>query len=278
MPEETPEFKALQREYGREIFGVDYPEGAPHIPEVTVGDFITDEAIDIERRIIYTKLLHKGKEVANNHPDTMKRHRAFLSKAYGSVLVTGLGLGETLFELIKNPKVEYIKVLEKHYEVIHIIGQLVTGCGDRVEIVECDAFNYVPSARGEHFDFVYHAIWNDRSEVDQAQIDRLKKVFSGLAGWHGFVFDTKHGGVRRGAGRKKGVRIGPIKDPMEQRTVRKGIRFTEKEGILLSKAAEVANIKESIIMQRGAIAEAKRLLRDVAAMSDPEIRQILSGH
>lgn len=274
MTKETPAGKALQHEYARETFGIDYPVGSPHIPETQVGDYQTDEAIDLQNRLIYTKLLYRGDEIANNHPRNRDRHRHFLSKAHGRILISGLGLGETLFELITKPEVEYIRIIELEQEIIKIIAPLVSG-NEKVEILQGDIFEYRP-ADGEHFDFIYHAIWNDKKEGTLAKRKRLQSIFSNYSDWHGFVFFPGKGGPRSKSGRKRGIKVGPIKDPDEQRTVRKGIRFTSDEYYIISKAAEAARLTESTIMQRGAVAEAERVLREVAALSDPDVRAVLS--
>jgi hypothetical protein len=59
--------------------------------------------------------------------------------------------------------------------------------------------------------------------------------------------------------------------------VRKGVRFTNLEYKLISKACEIADLPESTVIQRGAVEEAKRMLQQSAILKDPEIKALLKG-
>jgi hypothetical protein len=260
-------------EIGAEVFGVDYSQNITRIQEGIAGNFEVKDAVDIKLSIIYQQLLQNGAPIADNHPKNLSRHQHFLRRARGRILISGLGLGETLFKLLEQEDVELIRVIEKHQGIIDLVKPAVND--QRVNLIRADIFDYTPGA-GDHYDFVYHSIWNTKKAAKAAERNALQEVFDAHCDWQGFVFFPGKGGPRSNAGRKKGVKIGHIKDPAIQRVVRKGVRFTPDEMELITLAANAAGMTESAVMQAGAVNEAKRLLRDVAAVKDPSVRELLS--
>ena len=268
-----PALDALSREYVDTVFGITYSKNIRVIPEGKAGEYQVEDDIDIDGGFIYQQLLKGGELVADNHPDHLDRHKAFLKAARGHVLISGLGLGDSLHQLLQKPEVESVTVVEKSHEIIELVAPAFDG--ERVYFLEEDIFN-VEVDKGE-FDVIYHTIWNKPSEVSLEDRDGLQARFAGRCAWHGFVFSPGRGGVRKGAGRKSGVKVGHIKSKSERRDHRKGVRFTEQEHQLIKKACEVSGLSESAVIQRGAVIAAKRILQDSAVLKDPELKSILTS-
>jgi len=267
-----PALDALSREYVDTVFGITYSKDIRVIPEGQAGEYQVKDDIDLDGGFIYQQLFKGNELVTDNHPDHLDRHKVFLKAARGHVLVSGLGLGDSLHQLLQKPEVESVTVVEKSHEIIGLVAPAFDG--ERVDILEEDIFD-VEVDKGE-FDVIYHAIWNWPVEVSLEDRDELQARFARRCAWHGFVFSPGRGGVRKGAGRKRGVKVGHVKPKSERREHRKGVRFTEQEHQLIKKACEVSGLSESAVIQRGAVIAAKRILQDSAVLKDPELKSILT--
>ncbi len=276
----TKELKDLQREYVSSMFGISYSDDILVIPEGTSGPFEVKDDIDIDNNYIFQTLHHKGAVVSDNNPASLDRHRHFLRNAKGRILISGLGLGSSLYEIIKSPEVEHVTIVEKEKHIIELVQPAFDAYANKVKIIQGDIFKYRPKKK-EAYDLVYHAIWNEKKDITPAVRATLTAIFEGHCTWQGFVFFSGKGGPRRGSGRKPGKKIGPIKPPKEKRTVRKGIRYTPDEYRLLQKASEISGNSESAIAQQGAVRESLRIVQDLAVrkgiMSDRELRAIIQG-
>lgn len=102
-----------------------------------------------------------------------------LENAYGDVLFTGLGLGLHIGMLIDSGKADRISVLEKHQEVIDLVGPYFPN----VEIFHGDAFTWVPSRK---FDCIWHDIWYDRDTAEDAEFmfERFSPYCNWQAAWN----------------------------------------------------------------------------------------------
>jgi hypothetical protein len=274
---ETQAFADAQLEYLSEVFGVEYCRTNRIIPEGAAGKFQVEDEIDIDQQFIYQQLLLGDTPIADNHPDHLDRHKHFLKAARGRVLISGLGLGDSLHQVLQKEEVEIVTVVEKHQEVIDLVtpafsDELASG---RVTFVQGDIFQFYVG-EGE-YDVIYHAIWNDKKGISASDRTALEKRFADRCDWHGFVFSPGRGGARPGAGRPTGTATGPTKSAKERRDIRKGVRFTDLEYKLITKACEAADVPESTVIQRGAVAEARRILQQSAVLKDPEIKALLKG-
>lgn len=271
------ERKQFHRNLLKDIFDVDYHPSIHPIPEGKSGEYMVVDKIDHEGQFIYQKLYRGDTEVTSNHPNALERHKYFLAAAKGRVLVSGLGLGETLFRLIQKRSVSSVRVLESSPDVIALVRPAIEAdpvASKKVDIVEANVFAYSPSAE-EHYTCIYHSIWSSPQEQEKGHLSLLTERFEGICDWHGIVYHTKppRGGPGRGGGRKRGRPVGPVKAITEQRTVRKGIRLTPPEYQVVQKAAELSGMTESAIMQQGIVREARKVLQEHAILTHPDLKE-----
>jgi spermidine synthase len=93
----------------------------------------------------------------SNTFDEIRDFYFFLNRAYGSVLINGLGLGVTVKFLLDKPEVTKIIVIEKSKDVISLVAPYFND--KRLCIINADAFEY--NYQGEKLNFVWHDIWDD---------------------------------------------------------------------------------------------------------------------
>lgn len=106
----------------------------------------------------YRRLSRGSTIVMTNTPMEILTNREAYEAATGRVLINGLGLGMLLEAILSKPDVTYVRVIEKEQDVIDLVGPHFAH-DPRVEIVCADALTYKP-AKGEHFDFAWHDIWD----------------------------------------------------------------------------------------------------------------------
>jgi hypothetical protein len=99
-------------------------------------------------------------EIADNLP--------FVSKAYGKVLITGLGLGIVPHMLMEKPNVDEILIVEKTPEVVDMVAPYLPN-GD-ITVVLSDAFTYTPRQK---FDCAWHDIWTTIGDYMAGETERL---------------------------------------------------------------------------------------------------------
>lgn len=81
----------------------------------------------------------------------------------GSILVTGLGLGLVVEEILRRgiDRVRCVTVVENSAEVIELTAPTLRDrFGSAVDIVQGDAFKWTPP-NGAHFSTCWHDIWPD---------------------------------------------------------------------------------------------------------------------
>lgn len=131
----------------------------------------------------YTKLLHRTEVVMSNVPAEKKDHECFFNKVIKmkpkKILISGLGLGMIIEELLKHNFIERIVVIEKNKEVIELTGKYFTD--KRLEIVNKDIFKFETE---EVFDMVWHDIWTYIEKTNLREMDLLRGKFENK--WQGF--------------------------------------------------------------------------------------------
>lgn len=108
--------------------------------------------------------------VMSNTPDEIRDCLPFVDKAYGRILVNGLGLGVLLVALLEKENITKITVIEKSEDVIKLVSPSITD--ERVEIIHADAFEYKPS-KDEQFECVWHDIWD---YIDAENLPEMHKL------------------------------------------------------------------------------------------------------
>lgn len=95
-------------------------------------------------------------------------------KSAGRVLVAGLGLGMILYPILRKEEVRSVLVVEKHQDVIDLIGPHFTS--SKLRVVCADIFAWTPEA-GERFDVIYFDIWPTQATEHLAEMARLHQRF-----------------------------------------------------------------------------------------------------
>ena len=246
----------LAKAYASTVFGIEPRQDIQNIKNGVSGPFQVKDDINIDGKYIFQTLTRDGKPIADNDPEKLTVHKVFFKNAKGRVLISGLGVGNSLHEVLKNNNVESITIVEHEQDIINLVGKSFKD--SRVKIIHDDIFKYNPK---EKFDCIYHAIWSNKKEALAAAPVRkkLKKKFAPFCSWQGFVYISSRGGVRKGAGRIVGT-FGHIKTETERRSVKKGVRYTPKEFEVINQACALSGKSASEITVRGAIKEATRIV------------------
>ena len=85
-----------------------------------------------------------------------------IAAARGSVLVLGLGLGYYPFMISGKPEVKDVTVVERSPEIVklfetHLLPQFPFDY--KIEIAQCDAYDYLDEVEPGEFDFIYCDLW-----------------------------------------------------------------------------------------------------------------------
>lgn len=124
----------------------------------------------------YRRLSHKGAVVMSNTRMEIITNMGAYHEATGRVLINGLGMGMLLEAILSKPDVTYVRVIELEQDVIDLVGPHFAN-DPRVEIIHADALEYKP-AKGEHFNYVWHDIWNDISADNLPQMAILGRRYN----------------------------------------------------------------------------------------------------
>ncbi len=187
---ETEHFEQMVTDYISHTFGVYPHKDIKHIRSGISGNFEVKPDFNIiddnpDKNYSFENLLYEGELAATNDPRELIAHKHFLEKANGRILVSGLGLGNSLHELLKNEAVSFIRVIEKEQDVIDLVAPFFDD--PRVKIICDDVFEY---GINEHFDIIYHAIWKTENEVKQDIATRkaLSEKYGSFCSWQGFMY------------------------------------------------------------------------------------------
>lgn len=127
------------------------------------GEYVdTPPGIYTYLRIVTDSTVHlRGEIVMEDTPHELRTHLGFIMRAYGRVLVTGLGLGCVIRGLLKNPAVEHVTCIENSPDVLKLIGPYMPA--DRLTIVQADALKWT-AQNTERFDCAWHDLWTNRDK------------------------------------------------------------------------------------------------------------------
>lgn len=103
--------------------------------------------------------------------------------AHGNVLVLGLGMGVLVYNLLQNPKVETVTVVEQDYNVVELVRSATDGWLDLVEVRVMDAFKLTRS----NYDVMLADIWPALGDMRiESDMQRLQgSVCAKMIGWWG---------------------------------------------------------------------------------------------
>lgn len=100
--------------------------------------------------------MHRGEVVMSNTDMEKRTNSSFVTNAHGNVLIGGLGIGLILLAIQDKEEVKQIMVVEKHKEVIELVGSQLP-LNEKVKIVNADVFDYKPTQK---YNTIYMDIWN----------------------------------------------------------------------------------------------------------------------
>ncbi len=129
----------------------------------------------------YKRLMRGNTVVMSNTRMEVITNHEIVAEAKGRVLINGLGLGMILHAVLKKPEVTEVWVVEKHAEVIALVGPAFMA-DPRVKIIYADALTYTPP-KGVRFDVVWHDIWDHITADNLPQMHRLHRRYGRRAGW-----------------------------------------------------------------------------------------------
>ena len=167
------------------IFEINVPDAKRGKVVVETYDVMEDDMVEIMKygrgapKGKYKRLLINGRCIMSNTPDEIKDFSRFVSRAKGSILINGLGLGVILKALLSKADITDITVVEISEDVIELVGP--TYLSDRrVSIINADAFEFKPP-KGKRYNAVWHDIWNYITSDNLPEMSRLHRKYGRIA-------------------------------------------------------------------------------------------------
>ena len=145
-----------------------------NIPEQRIGDFeiikVNNETFLIEH-YDYIKVWMAGSN------EERQLYLPLYSKCdkliNGKVLIAGLGLGLDLLNVISNPNVKEIVLIEKQKEIIDLVWPYVLH--DKTKLIHKDIFEFLRTT-DEQFDLIYFDIFPGGRMSFPEEADKLEKL------------------------------------------------------------------------------------------------------
>jgi hypothetical protein len=132
----------------------------------------------------YTKLTCNGEIIMSDTPAEISDHLHFICRASGNVLVNGLGLGLVVEGLMLNSQVKHITVIEISPEVIRLVGRhLGKKYNGKLEIINADAFSWIPPKGKMIYDCVWHDIWPNICGDYYPEMKKLHRKYAQKTKW-----------------------------------------------------------------------------------------------
>ena len=124
----------------------------------------------------YIRLTHNGECVMSDTDMEQRTNLRFCSKAYGDIIIGGLGIGMIIMAIQDKPEVKSITVIEKNQEVIDLVASQLN-FNEKVNIICADVFEWKPE-RGVKYDMAYMDIWNWINEdIYKKEMQPLKRKY-----------------------------------------------------------------------------------------------------
>lgn len=118
----------------------------------------------------------------SDNEDERKGAEHFVAKARGHVLIFGLGIGLILPPLMASPRVMSITVVEKHPDVIALVGPYYKS--DKIRIVEGDFDTY---STDHKFDSIFVDIWPVANNAAVQHFKASRDRINGMTSAGGFI-------------------------------------------------------------------------------------------
>lgn len=122
----------------------------------------------------YVRLIVNGELMMSDTGMERYSNTDFIQSANGKVLIAGLGVGMVLHNILENPNVNEVIVIEKYQDVIDLVADKFKS--DKLKIICKDIFDFVPE-KGEKYDTIYFDIWASINTDNLEQIKTLHNRF-----------------------------------------------------------------------------------------------------
>jgi spermidine synthase len=130
----------------------------------------------------FTRLRRNGTLVMSDTPAEMSDHRWAVRKAKGSCLISGLGIGMVLKNILLKPEVTDVTVVEISQDLIDLIAPHYPD--DRVTFVCADVLTWKPP-KGKRYDMVWHDIWDNICADNLPEMQKLHRRYGRKSAWQG---------------------------------------------------------------------------------------------
>ena len=134
----------------------------------------------------YTRLSCGREVIMSDTPAEMSDHYEPVREAMrlgGSVLINGLGLGMVLKNILLQPNVTDVAVVELSEDVIRLVGPTYE-TDPRVTIVHADAYTWEPP-KGKRYSIVWHDIWPSLCGDNLPEMAKLHRKYGRRCDWQG---------------------------------------------------------------------------------------------
>lgn len=115
----------------------------------------------------YPSIKQNGREWMSLNPNEINTMKDSVNKAFGNVLVGGLGLGYYLFCISNKENVKSVTVVEKDHEVIEFFNKYLLDkfeYKNKIKIIESDVFDFLENNYLSNFDYAFMDIWHDTGD------------------------------------------------------------------------------------------------------------------
>jgi hypothetical protein len=115
----------------------------------------------------FPAVLENGREWMTLQPNEMVTTYPAIAQASGRVLTFGMGLGYFAYHAAAKPEVESVTVVDISPDVLHLFRTHILPQiphGDKIRLVQKDAFDFAREDMAGNFDFVFADIWHDAGD------------------------------------------------------------------------------------------------------------------
>jgi spermidine synthase len=124
---------------------------------------------------MYAHLRVRGQlMMSDTHHEKMTNYE-IVHRAYGRVLIAGLGIGMILVPILQKDEVTHVTVLEKEQGVIDLVGPKFQN--PKLEIIHADVFDWQPP-KDQKWNVIYFDIWGHTSSDDLKEMAQLKRKYA----------------------------------------------------------------------------------------------------
>lgn len=156
------------------------------LPEMEKGEWKVEKFTTLLRRApvgeTFTRLRRNGTLVMTDTPAEMSDHSSAVRRAKGSCLISGLGIGMVLKNILLKPEVTDVTVVEISQDLIDLIAPYYQD--ERVTFVCADILTWKPP-KGKRYNMVWHDIWDTICTDNLPEMATLHRRYGRKTDWQG---------------------------------------------------------------------------------------------